>query len=370
MGLLSESIYWVAAALGVVAVTGGAWLTSRTPRGRFSGWVLNMLVIVLSSALVAVSAFLVLNRQNSWYASLSEIWAKPGVSITVQHGSRDPQETFGKDPAVDRTDKRALPPLPSPGERVQVFEVPSSVGPESWQVTVVLPADYFDPQSADRAYPVLVGGHGIPGHPSQFRTKMDLETLGDQSVSLGAVHPFVAVLPELLPDGVDTECIFGPSGPDQMETWLTVDAPRFVKEHLRVIQGRTGWAWIGISAGAFCGVMSTMRHPETFAAAISLGGYFKPIWDGTPPLARKQQAEYDLPALARNSPPPVALYLQSSKQDKKYWKQTTKFLSAVRAPTLVESVEDDVGGHNWNTWLPHFPDAMEWLGRTVPGFKP
>ncbi len=118
--------------------------------------------------------------------------------------------------------------------------------------------------------------------------------------------------------------------------------------------------------------MLTMRHPDTFGAAIMLGGYYEPWWQTKPPWAipSATESQYDLINLAKTKPPAVALWVQTSKRDPESWPQTQKFLAAAKQPTLVTAVVDTSGGHTWSTWTPHITPALTWLGKTVPGFAP
>ncbi len=385
MNLLDDSVYGVAALLGVVAVVGGGVLTALTPRRRWQGVLINAAVVALAAALVASGLFLVLNRQNAWYGSLGEAWADaaggrqpvgPDGAVgdeTAGAGATAPSDVYGKDHQARRTDARVLAPLPSPGQRVQVFDVPTADGRASWPVTVVLPTDYFDAGSAQRAYPVLMAGHGIPGNREQYLAVIDIRTYGDPAVQAKKIAPFITVIPSITPGGQDTECIFGPGGATQLETWLANDVPAFVKGRLRTIQERTGWAWTGFSGGAYCAAMITMRHPDTFAAAAMLGGYYRPEWGKAKPpwpAGSAQDKEYDLIALAASRPPAVALWVQTSQRDPESWPDTQRFLAAAKSPTLVTAVIDTTGGHSWKVWLPHMSGALEWLGTTVPGFAP
>ena len=374
MNLLSDSVYWLAAFLTAVALVGGAWLTGRLPHTSWR-WLWNVPVVALASVLVAVSAGLVLNRQNAWYTSWGDLLGtSSGSSHVVVVGEAKARTVFQHDLSVVRTDTRTLPPLPSPGSRIQRYTIATSVGHNAWQVTVILPQGYGDPANAQRAYPVLMAAHGAPGSPDSYlpRGRMPIMALTDPSVAAHKVSPFITVVPSLLPGGSDNECVFGPGGPDQLETWLSVDIPKFVTAHFRVIRQRSGWAWLGYSAGGWCAAMETILHPNTFAAAAILSGYFTPWWGATPPFGPNspQEARLDLIAQVQKTRPHVALWVQSSRPDTESYPSTRLFLSKVRSPTLVQAVIDSTGGHRFPSWTPHVPQIMAWLGKNVPGFAP
>ena len=374
MNLLSDSVYWLAGVLGLVALVGASWIVARLPRAAWR-WLLNVPVVAVASVLIAISAGLVLNRQNAWYTSWGDLFGTAaGSSRVVVVGEHKAASVFRHDPAIVTVDLRRLPALPSPGSRIQRYLVPTSIGHNSWEVLVVLPRGYDSAVNAHRAYPVLLAAHGAPGSPQSYlpRGRMPISELSDSSVADHRVAPFVTVIPSLLPGGADNECVFGPGGPHQLETWLSVDVPRFVKTHLRVIQQRTGWAWLGYSAGGWCAAMETVLHPGTFAAAAVLSGYFTPWWGAPPPFSATspEDARLNLGAEVRRTRPRIALWIQSSKPDTESYPSTRLFLTNVRQPTLVQAVIDAQGGHRFGSWTPHVPQILAWLGENVPGFAP
>lgn len=370
MNLLTDTVYWVAAAMALVGLLGGAWLSSMTPR-RARGFLPNIAVLLVASMLVTTAVGLVLNRQNGWYPTLTDLFPAP-LDSTVTDVGGNTTDPGAAGPAVTRTDQRTLPDLPSAGNRVQSMTVPTSVGNRTWDVTVVLPDDYFDPAHANDAYPVLVAAHGVPGSMSQWYSTFDMRELGDPVVAAGKVHRFITVIPNLTPDGVDSECVYGPDGPDQLETWLTKDIPDWVHANFRAAPERDAWAWMGFSAGGWCSAMATMLHPDRFAAAVVLSGYFRPLWVGKTPkgLDKAAKERLDLVKLAASNPPAVSLLVQSSTQEDVYYKYATEFLGAVKPPTTATAVTDTSGGHALTSWKPHIAPALEWLGKTVPGFQP
>ena len=364
MDLTGEFIEWIAIALIAIALIGGGWLTSRTPR-RWTGALLNAVLLLLASVLVSLAILLVVNKQFVWYASTADLFTTVATTSDTA-GASDPFSSA----KVNRVDSRSLPPLASGTQRTFEVKVPTSTGGRQWPVTIVLPADYFEPGSANVAYPVLFAGHGQPGGMGQWLKSYDIGALRDASVAAGAVRPFIAVIPTLSPTGSDNECIFGPDGDRQLESWLASDLPTWVAQHLRVIPEREGWAWMGFSAGAWCGSMVTMLHPERFAGAISLGGYFKAWWGAAPPAGVRNDPRYDLVRVAKEQAPPVALWVQTSVRDKTSHPSSAALKGAVRTPTSLVLVVDQSGGHTLAAWQPHLAPALAWLGRTLPGFQP
>jgi hypothetical protein len=130
---------------------------------------------------------------------------------------------------------------------------------------------------------------------------------------------------------------------------------------------------MGLSSGGWCAAMVAMLHPAQFGGAVVLGGYFRPIFDpadepfgATDPLARR----YDLVALAKNAPPPVALWVETSHADPVSYGTSTALLKAAHAPLSVTATVLKDAGHRIGIWRGLLPGALGWLGATLPGFRP
>jgi hypothetical protein len=186
--------------------------------------------------------------------------------------------------------------------------------------------------------------------------------------------PTIAVVVQpYTPNERDTECVNGPGGPsagDQIETFVAVDVPAWVKSHFRARTDRGSWAVWGPSAGAWCAAVTAMLHPDTFSAFMAFGPYFKVEWGnwqpyqpGDPALAR-----YDLTALASQHPPSIAAWIYVSRQDSQSWPETVPFLAAAKPPLAVTTRIVATGGHRTTLWTPWVPVMLTWLAQTAPGF--
>lgn len=372
MNLQTDWVYFWAAVLGTLAVFGTALLLTRTGRG-WKGYLLNVVALLIANVMVLLSVGLILNRQNAWYTYVSDLWAQADGQEEV---AGDASNLYAQDtasPEPEPTGKpSALPPLPSPGQRVQTFKVPTSVGHQTWDVQVFLPEGYD--QNAATTYPVLMALHGYPGTPSVFgpKNRMDIQKYTDSLVRGKKVAPFITVAPNILPGAKDTECVYGPDGHNQLETWLSKDVPEFIHKSLRVKHERTSWATLGYSFGGWCAPMLTLLHPDRFGAAISLSGYFRPQWMTTPPFTRQSKEGQRLDLIeATKKRPKVAVWVQASKADPTVWPTVKEFIdTAPKHGIFVTSVVDDRGGHIWTQWAPRITTAVAWLGQTLPGFRP
>lgn len=260
---------------------------------------------------------------------------------------------------------------PAAGGLVASVQVPGETSGHTGRALLWVPADYFDSARSTRRYPVVLAMHGSPGTPENMLEKPHLTQKLRGAVSRGSIAEAVLVIPETTPGGIDTECV--DSSQVRMETWLAMDVPAWTAAHLRVRTDRSSWATLGYSAGGYCAALLPMRHPQVFATGIVMSGYFhadfsaryRPFGPGSP-----EYRQVDLVALARAHPPQVALWVQASSADKQFWPNEQELLAAVRPPTSVTSVVLQHAGHRWSVWDELLPQALEWLGRTAPGFRP
>jgi enterochelin esterase-like enzyme len=242
------------------------------------------------------------------------------------------------------------------------------------EVRIALPPDYFSPQARNRRYPVIEAFHGVPGTDKQWLSMMQLPQALHRAVAKHELSEAIIVAPETeIPHGRDTECVDGGPLDPAVGTWLTSDVPLWVQTHLRADETRTGWATMGLSEGAWCAAYAAMSHPARYGAAVVLSGYFAPEFASSwVPFARGSAAydKLDLVRMARLAPPPVALWVQTSKADRVSLPSSLAFARAARSPLSVQLVELSRAGHRAQVWRAELPGALQWLGRDVPGFAP
>jgi enterochelin esterase-like enzyme len=143
----------------------------------------------------------------------------------------------------------------------------------------------------------------------------------------------------------DTECTDVPGGP-QVETFFTQDVLLAVSHHYRV--RADAWGTIGDSTGGYCAAKIAMLNPAVFHAAASLSGYFTTLHDNMPA-------------------PPVSMLVTTSRDEGGPHSITNslRFISLTRSPMRVSSIIEPHGGHNFTTWLPEIPRALDWLSTRV-----
>jgi enterochelin esterase-like enzyme len=240
-------------------------------------------------------------------------------------------------------------------------------------IFVQLPGGYTNPVNAAVRYPVIETFWGIPGDPRLWISKMNLGGVVAQEAAAKRIRPVLIVSPQVeFPAGVDTECVNGSAGNPQVETWLARDVPNWVAHTFRVQTDRTSWATIGASAGGWCAAMATMLHPAQYAAAIVMGGYFRPEFSTfyyPYPSGSQLAARYDLVALSKRNPPPVAFWLETSHMEGSAYSSSAAFLKAAKPPLAVDATVLQHAGHRDTVWQGLLPSSLTWLGANVRGFK-
>lgn len=366
------------AVLAVVAIAVFLLLVLGLPRAR-RRWVglaaRGTEAIALSLTVVLLSAA-VLNDQYLFYISWSDLFGAGATTTSMHNGGTARQAVDARVRGAGLSQLHAptvLPPLPSPGQRIQRYTV---MGPRSGirgAVIVYLPPGY-DPKSSKR-YPVIMGLHGFPGHPDSYLGMIHIDQTMDALIASHQIAPSIVVMPQINnPGSLDTECVDAPalSGPLD-ETWLARDIPSWVVGHFRAQTARSSWAVMGYSFGGWCAAMLGVRHPDIFGASIVFEGYFRPDFSRSyDPITPGSAAArgYDLVHTARTNPPALAMWVMASKSDSLAYPTTAQFLHEARPPLSVTTVMLKTGGHRVSVFLPYVPQSLTWLGQSLPGFRP
>ncbi|GAA1238420.1 alpha/beta hydrolase [Oryzihumus leptocrescens] len=375
---------WPFMALVVLATTAAfvalvVWWPSLSGRGwrRFAGRAGLLLGV---NVLVLLTAATQLNAQFLYFADWTDLEGALSGTVTTTTLQRGATATDAASRAVaGAAAQRATGRLPAlatttDGSGDLLYTVRGPRSGVTGLVVVRLPAGYASHANASVRYPVLETFHGYPGSPFTWVRSMGLGSALAHQVAAHRMRPALIVSPDLqVPAGADTECVNGRPGTPQMETWLTRDVPEWVARTFRVSTNRSSWATIGISSGGWCAAMAAMLHPAQYSAAVVMGGYFRPelgpSYEPYAPgsaLARR----YDLVALTRRRPAPVALWMETSHTDPVSYTSSAELLKVARPPLAIDATVLQHAGHRAAVWLGLLPGALGWLGLNVPGFAP
>jgi pimeloyl-ACP methyl ester carboxylesterase len=331
--------------------------------------------------LVLLTAATQLNAQFLFFADWSDLGGAFGGTLSTTKLSRGSSAAAAAAKTVKGTSgatgNGAVPHLPRGKVGPDGVLDATVTGPLSGitaPVVVRLPPGYAAPVNGSRRYPVLLTFPGYPGSNTQWIRTMNLGGVMANAVGGRMMRSALIVSPQAeIPAGVDTECVNGTPGRPQLETWLAQDVPNWVAHTFRADLSRSSWATIGLSAGGWCAAMIAMLHPARFSAAIVLGGYFRPdfgpAYEPFPPSS-PLEARYDLLKLVQRSPPPVALWLETSHADPLSYGSSAALLKVAKPPMAVEATVLQHAG------APHLSLARiashrpRLAGREHPGLPP
>ncbi|WP_377268844.1 alpha/beta hydrolase [Peterkaempfera sp. SMS 1(5)a] len=343
-------------------------LWNRIPGPRAARYGGRLGLLVLNQAVAVLVALVWLNNTYAFYESWDDLLGTNGNQVAL-----------GPDGGSPVVGASALAGGPSGGVRSVLSFTPfkrrvleaTAVGPRSrlrGELYVWLPPQYQQTAYRTKAFPVIELLPGQPGSPRTWFGPMDVDRVLGGLIAAQRVHPFILVSATMNYTGTkDSGCVDVPRGP-RVDTWLTRDVPWLVEHSLRAASDARHWALMGYSAGAYCSVDLTVKHPDVFRAAVSLSGYNTPE---SPFVVRN-------PALrAANSPvqrlrrmtvqPDIALLLAGSLQDGRTVADARTLLAELSRPAHGTTLTVAHGGHNTAVWSAMLPTALEWLSRTTPG---
>ncbi|MFD7839029.1 alpha/beta hydrolase [Streptomyces sp. NPDC059761] len=346
MELTSTSFLVILIAVTALAMLAALLLWNRIPGPGWVRWPVRVLMIALCqlTSIAVIAAWI--NGSYGLYSSWNDLLG----TENAQNSSAMTGPPLGRAKFTQG------------GDGTQSTYFRGSHSKLAGQVIVWTPPEYRAPGAEKTRFPVLMLLHGYPGSP---RTWIDLggmpETL-DQLVRLGAALPFIVVIPDVYPGGVNTDCSNTPTR--KVASWLAQDVTDLVAKNFRTLREPKGWGLMGVSTGAFCAVKLPLQYPRVFRAGAALdpdplGGDPGVLAD---PVLRERNSPLWLVRQAKGAD--VGLFLATSAQDKDSPPAQLEAFSraaagsGVRVKTLVRPS----GGHNFQTWTAMYADALGWLG--------
>lgn len=371
-------------ALGLVAVlvplgTLALWPKVRGPKAVRVGARLALLGLCEITGVLLVAALA--NDYGQFYSSWDDL-------LGTVHGHYKTSVYGAKAPLPHRLTVKDIGRPAAELGKLRTVSTTSWSGPSQWRTDgkvvqvsitgkrsgltnkayVYLPPQYFQARYAHTQFPAVEVLTGYPGLASNLVFRMNYPQAALSLVQQHRASPAIYVmLSSTVAAPRDTECTNVPGGP-QAETYLADELPNAVERALRVQAG--DWGVVGDSTGGYCATKIAMYHRNTFAAGVSLSGYYHALsdwttgnlWGGSARFHHRNDLEW---TLAHRPPPPVNLYLTISKQEggANGYQDTLRFLRLVRSPMHVTVDIAPVGGHNFRAWDRELPRALTWLSR-------
>ncbi|RLV01519.1 esterase [Streptomyces griseocarneus] len=384
MGLTSRSLLFTVVFVAVLCVGLTVWLWPRLA-GRGALPVLGRLGSILVTQLAIMSVVLLaVNSANSFYGTWGQLLGRydraPGQVTAVNDTNASAAAVdVGKGGLIrpsgtENTEHMGLPG--GPKEQVGAVQSVRLVGRRSNVVEpafVYLPPQYFQKQYERQRFPVIVAISGYPGGIDNLSKFLQIPKTASELQAQKKMQPTVIVMlrPTIAPPR-DTECVDVPGGP-QAETYFTKDVPEALRSAYRVGHEASAWGALGYSSGGTCALELAMRQPSVYPAAAALSADYKIKNDlttgnlfGGGEEGKQREREHDLIWRLKNLPAPkVSVLVTSSKKGEKNFKETEKFLKAVKEPMNASKIILDEGSHNFTTWRREIGPSLEWMSKQL-----
>ena len=382
---------FMAAMLTITAVLVliGVAVTAR----RGAGWRIASVVVVVLSALMLFSSYLVrTNVIAGWVETLDDLAAVldgakddrgPGpVVVLPQEGIAAGRATMSDpDPSgISDEDRltRALPADTEPGSRngdADALRELEKTGPQMWEAEVVgadsgltksvtmwVP-EHLDPRTA-KDFGVVVFMHGQPGGDDGTIESLDMDAHLGPLAADGTLGDFIVVIPDLGNGGREPNCV-DIEGSQKVETLVAKDLVRAVRTTFPGAPSERGkWTLAGVSAGAYCAPVTSLRHADTFWGGISLGGYDNPLLGWLTEASPDVQEQFTIShMLTEPDRAPANLLIVTGASDDDAVELADNAVANASEASPKDNVvvdKDTPGGHIWSIWANKLPASIFW----------
>lgn len=217
------------------------------------------------------------------------------------------------------------------------------------------------------ALPVIEAFSGQPGSPENLFTAGHLAAALDAwAAAHHGIAPIVVVPDQLTAPTKNPMCVDSVLG--NSATYLTVDVPRWIRAHYRVVPSASGWAIAGFSQGGTCAIQLGAAHPELYGTVFDISGEERP-GSGSPARAVQSafggsRAAYDAAApaavLAAHAPyRQLRVIFVAGADDARYLAAArTVAAAATKAGANVRLIVSPGTGHDWHTVRYAFHDVL------------
>lgn len=182
----------------------------------------------------------------------------------------------------------------------------------------------------------------------------------------------VVVMPDWLGAPLtNTLCLDSRLG--NVQTYLTVDVPAWVRAFLQVDPDPSSWAVGGLSAGGTCSLQLAVNAPQVYPTFIDLSGQSEPTLGdragtvaaafGGDPAAFA--AVNPLDVLAARSFPGSAGQVIVGAADAAYRGQAMQVADAGRRAGMQIDYRELPGGHDWRVWSAGLESSLPWLATRI-----
>jgi S-formylglutathione hydrolase FrmB len=158
-----------------------------------------------------------------------------------------------------------------------------------------------------------------------------------------------------------------------VETYLSVDVPNWIRGHLQVAGEPRHWAIGGFSQGGTCALQLAVRAPSVYPNFVDISGQREPSLG-----SRRQTVDSafggDHDAFARVNPmnllaaqrfPGSAGMIVAGQHDNRYKPDAQAVFDACQRAGMDVRMAELPGGHTWAVWRPGLAHSLPWLAHRL-----
>lgn len=323
-------------------------------------------------------SLLLINNYYRFYPTLGEVFNKNNVAASLDPSQREINLQFtpvAHATAHNQSIEDSLSSLdkqPTAG-KVYSLNIPGVVSKfHARTAYVYVPAIYSDPGQIN--LPVIVLTPGFPGLTENWLGSGLQATMDNFASHHDGITPLVFMVDNTGSLTNDTECVDSPRG--DVETYLTVDVPNYIKNNFRVAAGPEHWAIGGLSLGGMCAVMLTLRHPNVYHYFLDYGGEIGPevgsqektiqtLFGGSEQAWQQHQPET---LLATRSYKNLGMggFFGVGSQDELNVTQAAYQLSNDSKKAGIETLYEVINGqHTFDVWQNAFKLSLPWVSNRI-----
>lgn len=318
-------------------------------------------------ATTLIFGFLVVNNYYHYYSTINSIFNTGLVAYGKETSSIFSNKGYsgGNVPSVEQLITGGV------NDQGKIYEaaIPSPASHFAARNAIIyLPPAYINHRNDNVRFPVLVLLTGTPGSPTDWTRSIGFgQTMSIFASRHSGVTPIVILADHSGSVWNDTECVDSPRG--NVETYLSIDVPNFIKSNFTAAPSPDNWGIGGFSEGGMCAAMLTLRHQDVFRHFLDMSGEPKPnittvkLTEKTLFGGSKQKLyEHDIDWLLEHSTVNSDItgrFVIGSEDTPLLIKQMRHTYTLAKSKNLNVSMEIiPGGGHSFSIWAQGFKDSL------------
>ena len=331
---------------------------------------------IISVVCGVLFSLLLVNNYYRFYPTLGQVFNKNSAVAALNDSQKGINLQFT--PAANATPDTqsiegslsSLSKQPTKGS-VYSLDIPGVVSKfHARTAYVYVPAIYNNPGRIN--LPVIVLTPGFPGLTENWLGSGLQSTMDDFASHHDGIAPIVFMVDNTGSLTNDSECVDSPRG--NVETYLSVDVPNYIKGKFHVATESSHWAVGGLSMGGTCAVMLALRHPDIYQYFLDYGGEMGPetgsqektiqtLFGGSEKAWEDHQPET---LLATRTYKGMGGFFGIGSQDELSVTQAAYRLSNDSKKAGVETLYEVINGqHTFNVWQDAFKLSLPWVSNRI-----